>query len=66
MRSASYTANEFYQYSSRGVPGAADPMELSDDTAKVAVNDQCTYRGTILGKRQAASMSSIRAAAEAL
>ena len=44
LRSASYTANNLNQYSSRTVPNAADVIGSATNAATVTVNGQATYR----------------------
>jgi RHS repeat-associated protein len=44
LRSATYTANNLNEYSSRTVPGAADVIGAGDVSGTVTVNGQSTYR----------------------
>jgi RHS repeat-associated protein len=44
LRSASYTANDLNQYTSRSVPGMVDVLGLAYTTASVTVNGNSAYR----------------------
>jgi RHS repeat-associated protein len=44
LRSATYTANNLNEYSSRTVPGASDIIGAADVNGTVTVNGQSTYR----------------------
>jgi RHS repeat-associated protein len=44
LRSATYTANNLNEYSSRTVPGASDIIGAADVNGAVTVNGQSTYR----------------------